>query len=282
MVTDRSLFLHAAFQQDPSLAPRLVMKCQYPLYGLLLTLVFVLTAQGQTPPEPSRFFAWAYQDAADLVGDTDGQTVLYTAGFIGVLLPLSPFDEGINPQVQSVNRGALHSFLRATNELGGPRMVLPVVGLFAASLATENTRFQDAAFTSLQSLVYANAVSYTVKFVVGRVRPYEGQGAFRFAPFSGNGSFPSGHTATAFAVLTPWVFYYPHPATYTLLVLATGTGVARLARDRHWTTDVLAGGALGFMTAYTLTRRHRGDESRMTMVPVAGHDARGFLLAVRL
>ena len=63
-------------------------------------------------------------------------------------------------------------------------------------------------------------------------------------------SFPSGHTATAFAGAellrreywntSPWIGV----AGY---IVATGTGFLRMYNNRHWLTDVLAGAGLGIL-----------------------------------
>ena len=233
-------------------------------------------------PDRGRFQRWAYGDAAGLVGEASWRTPLYALGAVAVLTPVSSFDDDINPRVQAAYRGEFADYLNLVNELGGPRATIPAVGLFAASLVTDDTRFQDAAFTSLQALVYTAAINYTLKYAIGRVRPENGMGAFRFEPFSGNTSFPSGHTATAFALMTPWVLYYPNVATYGLFAVSTGTAVARLARDRHWATDVLAGGTVGFLTAYWLTKRHQGEASRVSIVPVAGRESMTLVLQMRL
>jgi membrane-associated phospholipid phosphatase len=248
----------------------------------LALLVSATAVQAQNRPDRARFLRWAYQDAVDLVEEADWQTPLYALGAAAVLVPVTSFDGDINPEVQKVYRGPFGDYLNFANQLGGPKVTLPVVGVFAASLATGDTRFQDAAFTSLQALAYANTINYTLKYTIGRVRPAGPGGALEFEPFSGNNSFPSGHTATAFAVITPWVLYYPGPATYGLFALCTGTAVARLARDRHWTTDVVAGGTIGFLTAYWLTKQHQGEAARLTVIPLAGRDAAGLVLQMRL
>jgi hypothetical protein len=65
------------------------------------------------------------------------------------------------------------------------------------------------------------------------------------------------------------VLYYPHPVTYGLFALSTRTAVARMANDRHWPTDVIAGAAVGFFTARFLTHLHQGERSRLQNVSVA-------------
>ena len=113
-------------------------------------------------------------------------------------------------------------------------------------------------------------LSYGIKYTVGRSRPHESDGTHAFRPFSGNASFPSGHTTTAFAIVTPWVMFYPHPVTYGLFALSTGTAVARIARDAHWATDVLAGAALGFTTGYWLSKRHGAFSDNVQVTPILG------------
>jgi len=64
-------------------------------------------------------------------------------------------------------------------------------------------------------------------------------------------SFPSGHTATAFAVAAALLFSLPPArraiAALPLLLLASAIGVSRLAVGAHWPVDVLAGAALGWL-----------------------------------
>lgn len=225
---------------------------------------------------------WAYQDAAGLAHDfSQGRTPLYALGAMVALTPLSSFDQNIDYRVHTFG-GPFGDFLDVTNELGGPKMNIPVAGIFAVSLLTDDARFQDAAFTSLQSLLYSGAISYGVKYSIGRFRPYEQNGSHQFAPFSGHSSFPSGHTTAAFAIVTPWVLYYPHPVTYGLFALSTGTAMARVVREKHWATDVLAGGTLGFFTAYYLTKRHQHENRRVTITPILGADAASLSIRIKL
>ncbi len=149
-------------------------------------------------------------------------------------------------------------------------------------MATDDARFQDAAFTSLQAIIYANVISFTVKSFIGRARPEDGKGAHHFDPFSElDASFPSGHTATAFAILSSWVFYYPHVVTYGLLVIGGGAAVARLQQQKHWLTDVLAGGTLGVSMAYWLSRKHQGRPSNMSVAPTLGPGSVGLTMQVK-
>ncbi len=56
--------------------------------------------------------------------------------------------------------------------------------------------------------------------------------------------------------------------------------IARLQRQKHWLTDVLAGGTLGASMAYWLSRKHQGRLSNMSVAPTVGPDAVGLTMQV--
>lgn len=64
-------------------------------------------------------------------------------------------------------------------------------------------------------------------------------------------AFPSGHTATFFLLVGIWALSTRH-RTLSLLLLVPGTlvGVSRMVVGVHWPSDVLAGAALGWVTAW--------------------------------
>lgn len=68
---------------------------------------------------------------------------------------------------------------------------------------------------------------------------------------SGFNSFPSGHTATAFASAEfLWQEYKDVSFWYGIsgYVVATGTGFFRIYNDKHWLTDVAMGAGIGILT----------------------------------
>jgi membrane-associated phospholipid phosphatase len=105
-----------------------------------------------------------------------------------------------------------------------------------------------------------------IKMLAGRNRPHRPNVQSKFAgPFGyfrdqgANSSFPSGHTALAFASATvisresgnnPWVGV---PA----YLVASGVGFSRVYVERHWVTDVVIGAALGHSIG-TLVENRRG------------------------
>jgi membrane-associated phospholipid phosphatase len=68
---------------------------------------------------------------------------------------------------------------------------------------------------------------------------------------SANNSFPSGHTATAFAGAEfLWQEYKNKSIWYGIsgYVVATATGAFRVINNRHWVTDVAAGAGIGIIS----------------------------------
>jgi membrane-associated phospholipid phosphatase len=107
---------------------------------------------------------------------------------------------------------------------------------------------------SLESVVWSTAVTQVLKVTVRRIRPYmyaDGSELHAENPNSRQ-SFPSGHTAAAFAMATSYFLvmdgvYDQQP--YWIFGAAAFVGVGRVLAGKHWITDVLAGAVIGTATA---------------------------------
>ena len=115
-----------------------------------------------------------------------------------------------------------------------------VYGLNLAGIKGRHT-LVDATGYYLVAEVIMNGTVHVLKNVTHRQRP----------DHSGFDSFPSGHTANAFAAaeflkqeykdIAPWYSY----AGYTV---ATATGVLRMYNNKHWLSDVVAGAGFGILS----------------------------------
>ena len=83
---------------------------------------------------------------------------------------------------------------------------------------------------------------------------------------SGNDSFPSGHTATAFAAATSILERRGPGEGIPALALASLVGLARVEADKHHWYDVLAGAAIGSGAGLLITRHKPDRDGRMAVL----------------
>ena len=123
---------------------------------------------------------------------------------------------------------------------------VPVAMALAAWIKDDRDLLKDAVYVGT-SVAGTFVVTYGLKYLVGRDRPYERYPG-RVHPYSleNSPSFPSGHTATAFALATSLSIRYPKWYVIAPTALwACSVGVSRMNEGVHYPTDVLAGAALG-------------------------------------
>jgi undecaprenyl-diphosphatase len=108
------------------------------------------------------------------------------------------------------------------------------------------------------AVLAADGLAGIVKVVVGEKRPSD-PGPLVAIPHSH--SFPSGHTATAFAGATMLSFFVPRgaPAFY---VLAAAIAYSRLYVGVHFPLDVVGGAVIGVATALLLLAAIRRRSAR--------------------
>lgn len=257
------------------------------LIGVVLSLfvssadVRVAYGQDRVADDPLRFVHWPVQDVRVLAGSINANRMAFV-GAGAVVYAIAQSDPGLSQAVLDAAPSPHSPLFRAIEEFGNVRTIRPAaLMLFLGSLASGNEHFQDAAFTSLESVVIANVVTAVLKSAFGRARPYQERDPSQFDPFSGNTSFPSGHSTTAFALVTPWLIYYPGPVTAGLMVLSGATALSRVASSSHWVSDIVAGSSIGFATAYLLSQTHLKRSESLQVSPLVTEGGAGVSVAVR-
>ena len=92
---------------------------------------------------------------------------------------------------------------------------------------------------------FASLATHVLKETFGRSRPpVDEPGLGSLVPLPDNPSFPSGHSATAFAAATALAVLCPRLRPYALAI-ALAVAVSRVYLRVHFPLDVLAGGLLG-------------------------------------
>ena len=176
-----------------------------------------------------------------------------TAGIIAYDFVDEPFRE-----FTQLHRNAASNKVAAVFQpLGRSGYLLPAGGLvYASGLAFQDPKLQHTGLLLVSALLLNNLVTGKLKDEFQRRRPDEANHNTYFEGGEGGrhyASFPSAHTSTAFTFATSLAtVYHDHkwvpPVAYSM---ATLVGLSRIHDNKHWTTDVLAGAAVGFVTAKT-------------------------------
>ena len=249
------------------------------IWAVCFILLLSGSINAQHEASNNRFSKWLIHDPVS-VTDNFGtgfisQLTVVTLGVASISIIDEP--SSIYFQEEYSNNG----FLNFANHFGAVKYAAPFsAALFGTSLLTRDTKFQDAAFTSFQSVINTAITTNISKFIFSRSRPYENDGAYDFDFFTAeHNSFPSGHSSTAFALFTPWAVYYPGLITYSLMAIPTGTLIARIAKGKHWASDVTAGAAIGAYWGYYLSKKHLGEnETGIEFQPFVSAGEVGFSL----
>ena len=158
---------------------------------------------------------------------------------------------------QEHRTSATNTMADVGNTFGEWQLIVPV--LSASYLAGEiagNRAMKGTALRAVAAVALATGMSAGLKYSIGRTRPEAGGDNFRFRPFSGANSFPSGHTAAAFAIATVVADQTDDQwSDYLLYGAATMTAFARVNDNRHWASDVLIGGLIGHLSGRWVSRR---------------------------
>jgi len=150
-------------------------------------------------------------------------------------------------------------------KFGGVYEAYTLAAMGAYGFIFKNTKMQTTVLLATQAYIAGGAVENVAKILTRRTRPsYYATGTeaeptfygpFAKLPPSANGkkinsSFPSGHTTVAFAAATVFAMEYKDKPIVQIMAYSAATmiGLSRITENKHWSTDVLVGAALGFLT----------------------------------
>jgi len=103
-------------------------------------------------------------------------------------------------------------------------------------------------FTALAAMGAASLMTFGIKVATNRQYAYAPNTHGEF--WEGGKSFPSGHAATSFAFASVIAHRYPNKPwlKWSVYGLATGVSLARVGGKKHFASDILVGGTLGYVT----------------------------------
>lgn len=126
----------------------------------------------------------------------------------------------------------------------------PLVMGVVALIEKDDELLKNALYVGV-SLGVDGVLTYSLKRVIGRPRPYITYPDIAPYTFESSNSFPSGHTSLAFATATALTLKYPKWYVIAPSYLwACSVGYSRMNLGVHYPSDVLAGAVLGAGSAY--------------------------------
>jgi membrane-associated phospholipid phosphatase len=193
------------------------------------------------------------------------------AGFVAGTVGMVALDRSLAQMLQDSSRQEsrfLQKTASALRFLGFPGSVMIGISVYGVGHVIDDRRVAAFGLHGTEAIVLTYPLVWVGKNTLGRARPYDdADNPFNFKPgrgFVSDGryhSFPSGHTAAAFAVAAALSAesgrIWPEAKPYAAPVLFTGAtlvGVSRMYHNSHWASDVVAGAAIGVLTGSALIR----------------------------
>jgi membrane-associated phospholipid phosphatase len=161
--------------------------------------------------------------------------------------------------------------------------VLALGGTWIAAVVLDLDDGRREAGMMLEAAALSGAAGYALKELASRERPYTtaDDGAWREA----GDSFPSLHTATAFAIGTVLAESGDDRRRWLRRTLGYGlavaTAYARMDHDAHWLSDTVAGAGLGVATARFVMKQRNDERGRVGFAPVPGGVAVSYTVPLR-
>ena len=236
---------------------------RYAAYSVVaLTLASPARAQEQAPADTARvstvesgsFFKLVAGDFRHFFSPDTARVLAFTS--IGAIAA-APWDrEGVNngfniPTTLFESGNIMGSFaFQATVAFGG----------YGLGKVIHNDKLATVGRDVIRAQILSQAIVQTVKVTVRRERP----------DASNNLSFPSGHSASAFATATDLQRHYGWKAGAPAYAFGSYVALARMAWNRHHATDVVMGAGLGIASARTVTMNVGGSKFNLGVQPQAG------------
>lgn len=132
-------------------------------------------------------------------------------------------------------------------------------GLYLWSLHTHDPHQRETGLLSGEAVIDSLLVTEGPKLIVPRERPLQGTGQGAF--FHGGNSFPSEHSAAAWAAAGILAHEYHGPLTKLLAYgLASTVSIASVGSKQHFPSDALIGSGLGWVISESVYRKYHNPE----------------------
>lgn len=216
------------------------------------------------PPSETRFAGEPFFTARD---------AWLALGFLAGTAALAPFDRELALALQDstlqVHR-TLNGLADGLKFMGFPGSVIVGGSMYAVGRIGDMPGVAAVGLRGTEAVLLSYAVVWTGKNLAGRARPdHDPDNPLNFGfgrGFRGGTdyrSFPSGHSAAAFAAAASMTAeahrYWPERTPYLAPALygaATLVAASRMYHNRHWASDVVIGAAIGTFSGMKIVRYH--------------------------
>jgi membrane-associated phospholipid phosphatase len=128
--------------------------------------------------------------------------------------------------------------------------------MYAWGHLTHSERSRETGVLATEAMIDVLPMQFAIRGITGRLRPY--QSNYQNVFFDGGSSFPSNHSALAWAFAS--VVAHEYPNIYARLGaygLASAVSFARVGASQHFLSDVFVGGLIGYQVGRQVYRaRH--------------------------
>src|SRR5438034_5666807 len=153
------------------------------------------------------------------------------------------------------------SFSKKVSNIGADYTTLPIAaGLYLYGRKKDNAKAREVGVLGAQALLDSAIFVEILKKIAGRERPELVGGNARF--FKGKDGFPSGHAIEtwSFASLISHEYAQSKVVPIVTYSLAAAVSVSRFTARKHYASDIVAGGAMGWFIGKYVWDHHQDPE----------------------
>jgi membrane-associated phospholipid phosphatase len=130
-----------------------------------------------------------------------------------------------------------------------------IFGVFIVSIIKRSVILRRCGLQLLSSFLLAFVLIKSLKYRIGRIRPFDTYNYIEQLVDISTPSFPSGHTLESAAIATAIVLLFKNRIMRAIAILwALGVAFSRIILGVHYPSDVVAGILIGILSAYLCHR----------------------------
>ena len=218
-----------------------------------------------------------YNNAANISGKDKHKIikpVSIAAGYAGFcLFSYRYLDDEVQEIAQANQSKIAYNAFKTVGYIGrGTSSVAITAAASLTALVTKNKRFEKAAVLLVGAHLVNDFATHQFKVSFQRHRPSTGDPYNTFDWREGNKtnlSFISSHTSNAFTTATVFALCFSDKKWVPIVAYTTASivGLSRIYQNAHWTSDVLCGAAIGYLSAQGINILYNIAGKKFTFLP---------------